>query len=171
MPDFAAIMKQARPRETTVTLYLAGDVAAELERLEAQYAETVTWEPDSLAAKHPGEAIAAKIKGARKKLTASATDFRLRALGDEAWSDLVAAHPSTDPNQRWDPLTFPRALVSACAIEPAMTPQQVTELFAVLNAGQREQLETGAYDVNASPTSIPFSLAASAIRAATTDGN
>lgn len=168
MPDISEIIKRAKPRETTVTLYLAGDEQAEVERLERQLTDLGSWKADSLAATNPATAISKKIAAARERIAASAVEFRMRALGDKAWSDLVAAHPSQDKNQDWDPVTFPRALVSACCTEPAMTAEQASQLFEVLNAGQRRELEQAAFDVNAEATSVPFSVSASGILAAIT---
>ncbi|GCD37936.1 hypothetical protein OEIGOIKO_05746 [Streptomyces chrestomyceticus JCM 4735] len=171
MPDISEIIKRARPRETTVTLYLAGDEAAEVERLEKELAGlSDTWQPDSLGAKSPGEKLAKQIAATRERLKKSAVEFRLRALGRLAWSDLVAAHPSKDKAQAWDPETFPQALLAACCVEPAMAPEQVAELFEVLNEGQRIELCQAAYDVNAEATSVPFSVSASSILASLTAG-
>jgi len=170
MPDITEILKRAKPRETTVTLYLAGDQAAEVERLERQLADIGdTWKPDSLAATNPAEALAKKIQAARERLKKSGVDFRLKALGDQAWSDLVAAHPSTKKDELWDPVSFSRALVSACCVDPEMKPGDVDQLFEVLNEGQRQELQQAAYDVNAGATSVPFSVSASGILAALTD--
>ncbi|CAM5681243.1 MULTISPECIES: hypothetical protein [Streptomyces] len=171
MPDITEIIKRAKPREKTVPLYLAGDEAAEVERLEAELAGlSGTWQPDSLGAKHPGEKLAKQIAAARERLKKSKVDFRLRSLGRLAYSDLVAAHPSKDKNQLWDPATFPQALLAECCIEPVMSAEQVAELFEVLNEGQRTELCQAAYDVNAEATSVPFSVSASSILASLTDG-
>ena len=63
MPDITEILKRARPRERSVTLCLAGDEAAEVERLERQIAElSDTWQPESLGAKDPSEALAKRIR-------------------------------------------------------------------------------------------------------------
>jgi hypothetical protein len=172
MPDISEIIKRAKPRETTVTLYLAGDEAAEIERLEGQLAGlSDTWKPTSLASTNPAEALAKKIKAARERIAKSAVEFQFRALGDKAWSDLIAAHPSKQEGQDYDPETFPRALVSACCVDPVMTAEQADALFEVLNVGQRNELMNGAFDVNAAATSIPFSVSASGILAAITGGS
>jgi hypothetical protein len=171
MPDITEILKRAKPREVTVTIYLAGDASAEVDRLEKQLADLGgTWQPDSLGSSNPSVEIAEQIKAAREKLRESAVDFRMRALGAKAWSDLVAAHPAKDKNQVWDPETFPRALVSECCVDPEMKPDQVDELFEVLNDGQRNELMNAAFDVNAEATSVPFSVSASGILASLTDG-
>lgn len=170
MPDITEILKRARPRERSVTLCLAGDEAAEVERLERQLAElSDTWQPDSLGAKDPSEALAKRIKAARDRMRKSEAEFRFRALGEKTWSDLLAAHPG-GKGQSFDPDTFPKALISAAAIEPAMTPDQVTELFEVLNEGQRQDLWQAAFEVNTEATSIPFSVSASGIFNSLSDG-
>lgn len=164
MPDFSEIMKRAKPREKSVVLCLAGDEVAEVERLERELTTLAdAWKPDSVGAKDPRQAIAKKIAAARERMRKSEVEFKFKALGDRAYSDLVAAHPSTDPAKLWDPATFPKALVAACSVDPVMEVAQVEELFEVLNGGQRDELCQAAYDVNAEATSIPFSVSASGI--------
>ena len=165
MPDITEILKRATRRQKSVFLCLAGDLVAELERAERQLAEAGgdAWQPDSLAAEDPRVALAKKVAAARDKVRKSYTEFKFQSLGDKEFSDLVAAHPSQEKGQAWDPATFPKALVSACSVDPVMTPDQVTELFEILNDGQRAELCHGAYDVNAEAPGIPFSLGASGI--------
>lgn len=171
MPDINEILKRAKPREKTVPICLAGDELAEIERLEQELANLpASWRADSLAAKDPGEAIRKKIETVKARMRKAEVPFRLRALGDKAWSDLVAAHPSKNKHEAWDPETFPKALLAVCCVDPVMTADQVGELFEVLNMGQREELCQAAYDVNAEATSIPFSLSASGILNSLTDG-
>lgn len=166
MADIAEILKQAKRREKSVYLCLAGEDIAELDRLERKLAEMgKAWQADSLAASDPREKLAKQVGALRKKIRAAEAEFRLRALGDREWSDLIAAHPSPDADKMWDPETFGPALISACAVDPAMTPDQVRELFEVCNGAQRDDLWRGAYEVNTEATSIPFSLADSGILA------
>ncbi|MFB6977685.1 hypothetical protein [Streptomyces scopuliridis] len=166
MPDITEILKRAKPREKSVFMCLAGDLIAEVDRLERELAGlSDTWRAESLASSNPAEKIAKKIKAVREQMKEAETEFRFRAVGDKAWSDLVAAHPSANKNEGWDPATFPKALVSACCVDPVMTPEQAEQLFEVLNEGQRTELMQGAYDVNAEATSIPFSVSASGILA------
>jgi hypothetical protein len=69
VPDINDILKRARPREAPVVLYLAGDKAAELERLERQLADLGTsWQPGSLAETDPRTALAEQIATARTAL-------------------------------------------------------------------------------------------------------
>jgi hypothetical protein len=168
--DIAEVMKKATPRERTVIVCVAGDAAAEVDRLEAELARhSQGWQPASLADKHPGEKIARQIEAARQRMREAEVEFRFRAIGHKAWSDLVAEHPSGNAEQRWNTDTFPPALIAAACIDPVMTPEQVGELLEVLNEGQADELFNAAYEVNAEPTQVPFSLAASAILASTAE--
>jgi hypothetical protein len=107
MADIADILKKAKRREKSVYLCLAGEEIAELDRLERQLAELgKAWQPGSLADADPREKLAKQVAAARKKVRGAETEFRFRALGDKEWSDLLAAHPSQDKAQMWDPETF-----------------------------------------------------------------
>ncbi len=170
MPDIKDILAQATPREHTVRICLAGDVAAEVERLEADLAATSSWQQQSLAEANPGIEIAERIKDARERMQAAEVPFTFRALGDKAWSDLVAEHPGKTPDEAWDDETLAPALVAACAIDPVMTPKDVDALFETLNLGQRQELINAAWSVNSEGTSVPFALHASAILASHTGG-
>jgi hypothetical protein len=171
--DIEALLKKAKPRETTVSVFLAGDVVADIERLERQLADVgaSAWSADSLASADPRKPIAEKIAAARERLKKSEAEFRFRALPDKDWSDLLAAHPPRDAEKEmFNPETFPRALIAACCVDPVMTPEQVDRLFGVLNQAQRNQVFDGAYEVNTEGTSIPFSVTASALLAGLGDG-
>lgn len=170
MPDIKEILAKAKPREHTVRICLAGDVAAEVERLEAELSAASGWQAESIADQHPGIEIAERIKDARERMTAAEVEFTFRALGAKAWSDLVAQHPGKTDDEAWDAETLAPALVAACAVDPAMTQPEVDELFEALNVGQRQQLIDAAWQVNGEATSVPFSLHASAILASHTGG-
>lgn len=165
MADISKILKQASRRRRSVYLCLAGDLVAELDRLEHQLAALggKAWEPNSLADEDPRTELAKKVAAARKAVRAAETEFVFQALDDRAWSDILAAHPSKDGSQSWDPETFGPALVAACAIDPVMTLEQVAELFSIANHAQREDLFRGAWEVNTEAPSIPFSLTDSGI--------
>lgn len=170
MPDIKDVLAKARPREHTVRICLAGDVAAEVDRLEAELASLSQWQPESIADQNPGVEIAERIAAARQRMTEAEVEFTFRALGAKAWSDLVAQHPGKTEDEAWDADTLAPALVAASAVDPAMSQADVDELFEALNVGQRQQLIDAAWQVNGEATSVPFSLHASAILASRTDG-
>lgn len=167
-----SILKKAKPRETTAVVYMAGDLVAELERLERQLAEAgdQTWAEPSLAAADPSRDIAQKIAAVRKRLKASEVEFRFRALPDKEWSDLLAAHAPRNDTEMFNAETLPRELIAACAVDPEMAPEQVDQLYAVLNQAQRNTVFDAAFSANTEASSIPFSVSASAILGALGDG-
>ncbi|MFB6873765.1 hypothetical protein [Streptomyces sp. NPDC056323] len=171
MPDIKALLAKAKPRERTVKVMLDGQLAGEIERLEAELLEVSgEWEPADLAEEHPGRKISAQIAKLREKARASEAVFLLRNIGDEKYSSLLAEHPSTDPNEGFDSVTFPRALISASCVDPVMTEDDVKALFEVITQGQIKDLFDAAWDVHNSSGLVPFSLAASALLAAAGGG-
>lgn len=170
MPDIAEILAKARPREHSVTICLAGDLAGEVDRLEAQMREVGQWQPASMAEEDPRKALAEKIQAAREKMRETEVTFTFRALGAKAWSDLVAQHPGKTKDEAFDPDSLAPALVAASAVDPEMTAGDVEQLFEALNHGQREELIGAAWTVNSEGTSVPFSLLASATLASHTEG-
>lgn len=171
MPDIKDLLAKARPRERTVKVLLDGQLAGEIERLEAELREvSEDWQPSDLTEQHPGRKVSEQIAKLREKVKASEVPFLLRNIGDKAYSDLVAAHPSTDPNEAFDSVTFPRALIAASCVDPAMAPEDVAALFEVITQGQIKDLFDAAWDVHNSSGLVPFSLAASALLAGLAGG-
>ncbi|KAB1146832.1 hypothetical protein F7R91_14745 [Streptomyces luteolifulvus] len=170
MPDIKEILAKARPREHTVRICLAGDLAAEVDRLEAELASYAGWQQQSIADQNPAIEVAEKIAAAREAMREAEVPFTFQALGAKAWSDLVAQHPSENEGESWDDESLAPALVAASAKDPVMTPEDVAALFEQLNMGQRQELINAAWTVNGEATAVPFALHASAILASRTDG-
>jgi len=160
------ILAKARPREKTVMVCIRGDLAGEAERLQDKLSRvSEDWEPTDLSEVHPGRAIAEQLKVVHAQVREAEEPFVLRYIGDRAYSDLMAAHPSQDANEGFDSEAFPRALVAASCVQPVMTEEQVAALFEVINEGEIKKLFDAAWDVHNSSDVIPFSLAASALLA------
>lgn len=160
------ILAKARPREKTVMVCIRGDLAGEAERLQDELSRvSEDWEPTDLGDVHPARAIAERLKAVHGQVREAEEPFKLRYIGDKAYSDLMAAHPSNDDNEAFDSEAFPRALVAASCVEPVMSEEQVTQLFEVINEGEIKKLFDAAWDVHNSSDVIPFSLAASALLA------
>ncbi len=162
--EFHEVMAVAKPREATVRLCLDQSLNSEHERLE-EALDAARKGPDTTSMSEPvkGYAIAQQITELEARSEAAKVTFVLRALGHKAWSDLLAAHPPEDPEvSTFNLLTFPPALIAACSLDPIMSEEQVsTELFEVLNWGQRNLLFNTAFAANTG-VDVPFSLAASA---------
>lgn len=166
MPNIEDILAQATPRQRTVQVCVRGDLASEVERL-ADEMETATkeWEPSSIADEHPGRKLAAELKAAREAAKAAEVPFVLQFIGDRAYSDLLAAHPSDNPNELFDDRTFPNALIVAACVDPKMTAEQAAQLFEKVNRGEQKKLFDAAWEVHNAADVSPFSLAASALLA------
>jgi len=160
------ILAKARPREKTVMVCIRGDLAGEAERLQDELSRvSEDWEPTDLSEVHPGRAIAEQLKTVHAQVREAEEPFVLRYIGDKAYSDLIAAHPSKDEREAFDSEAFPRALVAASCVQPVMSEEQVTALFEVINEGEIKKLFDAAWDVHNSSDVVPFSLAASALLA------
>lgn len=170
MASIEDILAKAKPRERTVMVCIAGDVAGELDRLQDELSRVSSdWEPQDLTDVHPGRALAEQMKALREQARAAEVPFLLRYIGDKAYSDLMAAHPSSDDSQAFDSETFPRALIAASCVDPVMTEEQAAQLFEKINEGEIKKLFDAAWDVHNASDIVPFSLAASALLAALGD--
>ncbi|MGM9380345.1 hypothetical protein [Streptomyces antibioticus] len=166
MPNIEDILKQAKPRERTVQVCIRGDLASEVERLTDELAAVAgNWQPQSIADEHPGRKIAAELEKARTAAKAAEEAFTLRYIGDRRYHDLLAAHPSGDPNELFDDRTFPKALIVASCVDPQMTAEQAEALFEIVNQGEQKKLFDAAWEVHNGANVSPFSLAASALLA------
>ena len=160
------LIKQAKPRERTVNVCLRGDLAGEVERLTAEIGKvSEDWEPEDLTSEHPGRALSVQLKQVREEARKAEEPFTFRYIGDRAYSDLLAAHPSEDDNEAFNSVTFPRALVAASCVDPEMSEDEVAELFEVINQGEIKKLFDAAWDVHNVADVVPFSLAVSALLA------
>jgi hypothetical protein len=167
MASIEDILAEARPRERTVKVCIRGDLAGRMEELQDALAQTSTdWEPSDLSEMHPGRAIAEEMKALREQIHAAERPFTLRYIGDKAYSDLMAAHPSKEADEAFDSETFPRALIAASCVDPVMSEEQAAQLFEKINEGEIKRLFDAAWDVHNSSEMVPFSLLASGLLAA-----
>lgn len=157
MPDISELLEQASPRETTVKVCLAGDVAGELEALQQELGELGEWQPTSLGQVNPAYGLQERLEAARQRVRENSVEFRFRALGHRAYSNLLAAHPAPGGSKEpYDAGTFLPAVLAACCVEPSLTPTQVDRLLDVVNDGTARILFQTALAVNEEPSPIPF---------------
>ena len=158
---FEEIRKQAKAREAEVSIVLAGDLAADADRLTATL--------DALDRRRATGApvddaeyaqLAKEHEEVRELMRSSETPFRFRALPRTEHSALIAAHPG-GPDENWNLDTYPQALIAASSLNPKMTVEEVEELFDVLNDDQRADLFLAANRANTSAVSVPSSRVAS----------
>ena len=153
---YAEVMALAKPRETVVKLCVAGDLAAEADRLTAELAALKDRPGMSLADSAERSRIQSELDEYAALMRQAEVEFRFRALPRKELSDLFAAHPARPgKDEDWNPETAAAALVAACAIEPAMSVPEVEGLFDALNEDGRARLWSGAWRANNAATSIP----------------
>lgn len=176
------ILARAEPQEDIVTLYLAGKLVAEYERLSDEM-ETASTEADSLGDQSPYSVLRERRDALVEQMAASRVEFRLKALSREAWSDMFAIKPEVPARPGEDATpeeieaytavkaeadkatrAWLAALVAATVYQPAMTAAQAVELSRALSNRQWLQLENAAWALNTDEEKIPFIVAGSASR-------
>lgn len=170
---------QERPAEVSVRVCLRGDLVAEVERLEGQLRHER--EVDNRQNRAPvAPQIAQQILAVQERARASEVEFRFRALGRRAYSDLVAAHGPSDEQRaeaaehgislEWDPEAFPPALAAASCSAPADMagqPDWWRVKFDAWSVGQWTRVWRAVIAVNAGVAEVgPKSVIASAVLAA-----
>lgn len=87
---------------------------------------------------------------------------RLRAIGSKAYDTLVSMHPPNAEQKKegatYNPDTFGPALISACALEPSMTPNEAKELWESeeWSRGEVMELFVAAVEVCSKGLDVPF---------------
>lgn len=155
------IMAAARPREASVSICLSGDLAADAERIQGQIEAlgSRTMASLSLGEVDPRAALESELAEIHELMRMNTETFRFRSIGSKPYSDLLAAHPGRTSDEAWNPETFTPALISASAIDPEMTPEELDGLLEVLNDEQGAQLWRAAFRANRTDVSVPFSPA------------
>lgn len=161
----AGIKAKLKPRETTVPIVLAGDLAAEHALLEAELARvSQSWEPNNLADPDPRRSLAARIAELQAQMRDSEVHVRLRALQGTAWSDLLAAHPGRGPKESFNPVTLQAPALAACAVDPLLSDADAAELLGMLAEADQNRLFEAIWTINTEALAVPFSLTASAVQ-------
>jgi len=158
---FEEILGLAKPRETEVSLCLAGDLAAEADRIAAQIDELDrSGARTSLADGGQKAKLVGDLDDVRELMKDSEVIFRFRSLPARQYSDLIAAHPGSG-GKALDVEALQPDLIAKCVFEPAMTREQVDQLLDRLNEWQRTQLFDAAWNANNGAVAVPTSRAAS----------
>jgi hypothetical protein len=169
--DIGDVIARAKLPEKTLSLCLRGDLQAEWEDLERQLkAEQDGTDDDSLAGSPKVRELADRMGELGKEMAASEVVFRFRGLPAKKYSDLLLKNKAPEGEETAEGLnwsTWPTALIAAAATDPVMTYEQVEELSQVVTARQWDDLYMAAVSTNTEKISVPFSYAASAIRANT----
>ena len=155
-----ALLAKVKPATAAVRMCLAGDLLAQRDLIQDELLQFDGWEPEDLSAPDPRTALRSRLKAVEAEMRSNTATFQFRAVGEKAWSDLLAAHPPReDKKEMWDPATFPTALIAASAVDPIMTPDEAGRLLEAFNLDQRNTLFGAAYSANIRGVDIPFSSA------------
>jgi hypothetical protein len=169
-PDLRSLIKTAKLAERHVSICLRGDLYADIQRLDAELrailADTAT--DGRLAGNAAAQRKKAEIEAAQAEMQENTTDFRLRALPRPDWTELRAAHPPRDGeerdlNHRVNIDTFVAALLPRSIVDPPMDDDLWAELEPVLSDKQYEDLASAAFAANLGDSNVPFSPAVSAL--------
>ena len=153
------VLAKIKPPTASVRVCLRGDLLGDLDLINEDLAQFAGWVPTSLSDPTPrAELLAAKAELETQMRAESAT-FRFQNIGDEAWSDLNAAHPpreGRENKENFNAATFPTALISAAATDPTMTVDQTKTLLNGFTLTQRNQIFASAYAANVRSVDVPF---------------
>jgi hypothetical protein len=170
MASIDDIISSAKLPEKTIELCLRGDLQAQWEDLERQFQAVQEQDGDTLGGGAHARDLADRMAGVAEEMRSHQVTFLFRGLSHRAYSDLLKAHkaPEEKRDEAVDGLdwgTYPTALIAACAVDPAMSYEQAEKLSEVVSNKQFDDLFAAALSVNRAAVSVPFSYAASAIRA------
>jgi len=158
-----AVLDAIRPLETGARICLRGDLAhraqlldVEVRRLErASSASDSLGQPDELGPK------LAELEALIAEMQAFQVEFKFRAVGDRAFSDLLVKYPPKNPGDRIDADAAAPELIALSCVSHPMSLEQSLALHAVLAEGDRNALFNAAWTACAGDVRIPISRAAS----------
>jgi len=151
--DFEALLARKRPATAECV------IALDAEAVDAVAAARAVWQaaeaaaidhPELRSAQQARDNAEAALDAAEKAAADATATFRFEGISGPKWDLLVDAHPPTDEQVEkaraakeelptWNDDTFPPVAVAACCVEPAMSLEQVQQLFA---SGQWNAAET-----------------------------
>ena len=166
MASYDDIRARASRPTTVVQLCLDGAALGEVQALERQLAAAPA--PTSLGEQSLVSQLAEQITAVQDRAAASMVDIHLRAVPGRLWGPLWSRRPirAADEDEashaaRW--YDWVCELVSACAVDPAMTPGQVADLADDLPAASWDQLTEAAWELCTQRVSVPKSAVVSAL--------
>ncbi|RCG31989.1 hypothetical protein DQ384_05455 [Sphaerisporangium album] len=168
------ILGQIQLPQKSVPLCLRADLQARFDSLERELrAAQRAPEQDSLAGMGAAaREIATQIEATRAEMQRHTVEFRLQALPQKQWSDLLKKHPPRKGNKDDDMAdynvgTFPVAALAACSVSPEMTEEDAGRLVDAITNGQWARLNMALGELNNGGAEVPFSAAASALAGGT----
>lgn len=134
--------------------------------LDRQLAEESGKGAGTLAAGPPKD-LAEQLAALEETIEQGTRTFKFRALSRRRWRSLLGAHPPLKQHKAdgldFNPETFPVAAVAACAVEPAMTPEQAEQVADAIPLGEFEKMWAAVLQVNLGASDVPKSVLATTI--------
>ena len=154
--DVDAWLEAAAPPQRSVRVYGRGDLVAQLQ----DAARALTDATDATDQRLGGDPRAAERDALRAELEASARTIHVRAilfaernaLVEQFTTPATASTPET-----WDSLGYEEAAVALCAVQPALTRAQVSQLHTRLGEAQWALLTNAINEASAEPIDVPLS--------------
>lgn len=172
--DFKTLLAGAKLPEQVVPLCLRGDLAAEVERLDAEL-ELLQKSPGTSLAGNGSGALVEQIEALQEQMREHTYPFRLRALPRPEWNALRALHPprigedgETLLEDRMSGVNrdaFFEPAIRASIIDPEISDADWGTLNATITDAQFQDLVSAVWSLNQGKVDVPFSRAASRARA------
>lgn len=145
----ADVRQEHTPAVASASVCLDGALLAEIEQAEAEL-ESSRKENDSLAG---GSAeLADRVLELHEQAKAKERRFTFASIGARKWSDLLSNHPPTKDQRKegldHNPDPFSRAAITASAVAPSLTTEDVEWLSDHLSLGQYRRLWTACLAAN-----------------------
>ena len=159
-------LTEYRPPEQVVHITTRGDLFGRLASLEEELesAQQQDGASSSLTDEPTALRIAEEIQSVRAEVRDSMREFRVVAIGDSRWSDLVAKHPPGEDDRVFNPDTFWPEAVSVAVTSPQISVAQATKLLEVLSSGQTRKLLDAVMLANQGDDDLPKSSSGSVLR-------
>lgn len=142
-----------KPRTTTVALCLDGSVQGRIE--EARRKLRAVRSDDALDS---GSAeLQAEVEALEADAEASTVAFEIEAIPHVRWRELLTAHRSETPGERYDAETFVPAAIAACCPQFKSAEQVAKAAESKLTTGQISKLFAAVRLLNEGDDQVPFS--------------
>lgn len=169
MATIEEILAKAKPRVEVATICLAGDLRAEHARLVAELEQVQEKSVTRKMTDGDGEArqLAERIQSLEGDMGKAMQEFRFAGLSAFALSELQERFPAREgKRETWNGQAGEAALVAACAADPAMSEAQADMLRKSIAQGDWDRLVEAAWTASTSRETVPFSVRASVLTAA-----
>lgn len=148
---WADIRQDVKPRTDTVDLCLDGSLVAQADRVRRQI--RTSRRDDAMDA--GTEDLKAELELLEEAIAEATRTFDVESCGHRRWRELLTAHPSDDPSERYDVATFVPAAIAECVVQ-FESAEQVVEAQEILTTAQISKLFTAVRALNETESPVPL---------------